>query len=141
MEPTTPPVSQAPAPSSGGGASTWLNLLALAGVLFLFVVSLEVMGDGIKSLGGTFDLRGMLEKATNTPILALITGILVTSLVQSSSTTTSLVVTLVAAGTLSIENAVPVIMGANIGTSITTTLITGAMYSGDSTSYRRAFAA
>ncbi|MEM6783478.1 MAG: Na/Pi symporter [Bacteroidota bacterium] len=123
MESTTPPVSPPPA-SSNGGASTWLNLLALAGVLFLFVVSLEVMGDGIKSLGrGSFDLAGMLEKATNTPILALITGILVTSLVQSSSTTTSLVVTLVAAGTLSIENAVPVIMGANIGTTVTNTIV------------------
>ncbi|MEO0558560.1 MAG: Na/Pi symporter [Bacteroidota bacterium] len=60
---------------------------------------------------------------TDRPLLALITGILVTSLVQSSSTTTALVVTLVATGTLPLSNAVPVIMGANIGTTVTNTIV------------------
>ena len=102
----------------------WARALLLLAVLFMFVVALELMGDGIKALGrGTFDLEGFLERATNSPLLALITGILVTSLVQSSSTTTSLVVTLVATGTLSLGNAIPVIMGANIGTTVTNTIV------------------
>lgn len=102
----------------------WVRLLALLAVLSLFVVSLELMGDGIKALGrGTFDLEGFLLRATQSPLLALITGILVTSIVQSSSTTTSLVVTLVATGTLPLANAIPVIMGANIGTTVTNTIV------------------
>ena len=101
-----------------------LRLLALGAVLFLFVIALEVMGEGIKGISkSNFDLAGLLESATKTPLLALITGILVTSLVQSSSTTTSLTVTLVATGTLSIEGAIPVIMGANIGTTVTNTIV------------------
>ena len=102
----------------------WARVLALLAVLSLFVVALELMGDGIKALGqGTFDLEGFLEGATDSPLIALITGILVTSLVQSSSTTTSLVVTLVATGSLPLANAVPVIMGANIGTTVTNTIV------------------
>ncbi len=102
----------------------WSRVLALFAVLFLFVVALELMGDGIKALGqGTFDLEGFLARATHSPLLALITGILVTSIVQSSSTTTSLVVTLVATGTLSLGGAIPVIMGANIGTTVTNTIV------------------
>ena len=102
----------------------WMRALALIAVLMLFVLALELMGDGIKAIGkGTFDLEGFLQKATDSPLLGLITGILVTSLVQSSSTTTSLVVTLVATGTLSLGNAIPVIMGANIGTTVTNTIV------------------
>ncbi|WP_095511207.1 Na/Pi symporter [Rubrivirga marina] len=112
-----------PATGSGRGP-IWVRLLALFAILFLFVVALELMGDGIKALGqGTFDLEGFLARATHSPLLALITGILVTSLVQSSSTTTSLVVTLVATGSLPLANAVPVIMGANIGTTVTNTIV------------------
>lgn len=111
-------------PSTPARGPLWVRVLALFAVLFLFVVALELMGDGIKALGqGSFDLEGFLERATHSPLLALITGILVTSLVQSSSTTTSLVVTLVATGTLSLTNAIPVIMGANIGTTVTNTIV------------------
>ena len=111
-------------PSTPSRQPAWLRALALISVLMLFVLALELMGDGIKAIGkGTFDLEGFLEKATDSPLLGLITGILVTSLVQSSSTTTSLVVTLVATGTLSLGNAIPVIMGANIGTTVTNTIV------------------
>ncbi len=90
----------------------------------VFVIALELMGDGIKAIGkGSFDLEGFLRTATDSPLLGLITGILVTSLVQSSSTTTSLVVTLVATGTLPVPSAIPVIMGANIGTTVTNTIV------------------
>ncbi len=121
-----PPISEEDLdqdPSTPAHGPLWVRLLALLATLFLFVVALELMGDGIKALGTTFDLEGFLERATNSPLLGLITGILVTSLVQSSSTTTSLVVTLVATGTLSLTNAIPVIMGANIGTTVTNTIV------------------
>lgn len=111
-------------PATPAHGPLWIRVVALFAVLFLFVVALELMGDGIKALGrGTFDLEGFLARATHSPLLGLITGILVTSLVQSSSTTTSLVVTLVATGTLSLGNAIPVIMGANIGTTVTNTIV------------------
>ncbi len=102
----------------------WLRILGLIVVMSVFIVALELMGDGIKAIGrGSFDLEGFLRSATGSPLLALITGILVTSLVQSSSTTTSLVVTLVAAGVLPVPAAIPVIMGANIGTTVTNTIV------------------
>ncbi|MEM1117985.1 MAG: Na/Pi symporter, partial [Bacteroidota bacterium] len=122
-----PPVDEADLdsdPSTPARGPIWTRVLALFAVLFLFVVALELMGDGIKALGqGTFPLEELLERATRSPMLALVTGILVTSLVQSSSTTTALVVTLVATGTLSLTNAIPVIMGANIGTTVTNTIV------------------
>lgn len=99
----------------------WLRLIGLAAVMLLFIVALEMMGDGIKGLGSDF-AEGLL-RVTSNPLLGLVTGIIVTSLVQSSSTTTSLVVTLVAAGTLSVPAAIPVIMGANIGTTVTNTIV------------------
>ena len=64
-----------------------------------------------------------LLTTTSSPLIALLTGILATSLVQSSSTTTALTVTLVASGTLPVEQAVPVIMGANVGTTVTNTIV------------------
>lgn len=106
------------------GQPVWVRILLLIGTMMLFIVALELMGDGIKGLGkSSFDLEGILAKATGSALLGLITGILATSLVQSSSTTTSLVVSLVATGVLSVENAIPVIMGANIGTTVTNTIV------------------
>ena len=102
----------------------WARVVGLVLTMCVFVVALELMGDGVKALGrSNFDLEGFLRTATDSPLLALITGILVTSLVQSSSTTTSLVVTLVATGTLPVASAIPVIMGANIGTTVTNTIV------------------
>ena len=102
----------------------WVRVLGLIVTMAVFVIALELMGDGIKAIGkGTFDLEGFLRTATGSPFLGLITGILVTSLVQSSSTTTSIVVTLVATGTLPVPAAIPVIMGANIGTTVTNTIV------------------
>ncbi|MEM1054184.1 MAG: Na/Pi symporter [Bacteroidota bacterium] len=102
----------------------WVRIALLLLTMMVFIVALELMGDGIKGLGqGSFDLQSILQKATGSALLGLITGILATSLVQSSSTTTSIVVTLVATGVLSVENAIPVIMGANIGTTVTNTIV------------------
>ncbi|MAQ95356.1 MAG: phosphate transporter [Rhodothermaceae bacterium] len=111
-------------PNTPSKRPLWERLLGLFLTMAVFVVALELMGDGIKAIGqGSFDLEGFLRTATGSPLLGLITGILVTSLVQSSSTTTSLVVTLVATGTLPVPAAIPVIMGANIGTTVTNTIV------------------
>ncbi len=79
------------------------------------------MSESFKLMGRGF--AETLLSTTSSPLMALLTGILATSLVQSSSTVTSLTVALVASGSLSIEGAVPVIMGANIGTTVTNTIV------------------
>jgi sodium-dependent phosphate cotransporter len=96
------------------------------------------LGDGFKSLG-----RGLLESfftATENPFMGLMVGILATTLVQSSSVTTSLIVGLVAApvNPLPIANAVPMVMGANIGTTVTNTIVSLA-HMGRKQEFNRAF--
>lgn len=113
----TPP----PAPRAKSPATVLLQVLALLGVLFVFFVSLEMMGGAFKLMGRGF-AEGLLTTTRN-PLIALFTGILATSLVQSSSTVTTLTVGLVASGVLTVENAIPVIMGANIGTTVTNTIV------------------
>ena len=113
----TPP----PAPRAKSPAVLLLQILALLGVLYVFFVSLELMGDSFKLMGRGF-AEGLLETTSN-PLIGLFTGILATSLVQSSSTVTSLTVALVASGTLTVPVAIPVIMGANIGTTVTNTIV------------------
>ena len=96
------------------------------------------MGTGFKLLGGK-DSAKMFDVADN-PISGLMIGILATVLVQSSSTTTSIIVSLVGANELSVRNAVFMIMGANIGTSVTNTIISmGHMY--NKNELRRGFSA
>ena len=102
-------------------AQTLLQTIALLGVLLLFFTSLELMGDSFKLMG-----KGVAEqllKTTSNPFVGLFIGILATSLVQSSSTVTTLTVSIVAGGGLSIAGAIPIIMGANIGTSVTNTIV------------------
>merc|ERR1712230_162137 len=89
--------------------------------LWVFFLTLGVMGTGFKLLGGK-DSAKMFDVADN-PISALMVGILATVLVQSSSTTTSIIVSLVGADELSVKTAVFMIMGANIGTSVTNTIV------------------
>jgi len=90
-------------------------------LLFAFFVGLDLMGLSFKLFGKGF-AEALIERTSN-PFVGLFIGILATTLVQSSSTTTSMVVALVAAGALTIEGAIPIIMGANIGTSVTNTLV------------------
>ncbi len=97
----------------------WL-LLILS--VYAILLSVGMVGSGFKWVsGGSEGARELFEFATN-PFVALLIGILATSLVQSSSTVTSVVVGLVAGG-LPIEIAIPMVMGANIGTTITNTLV------------------
>jgi sodium-dependent phosphate cotransporter len=98
-----------------------LRILALAGVLLTFFLGLDLLGLAFGLFGKEFS--AMLVERTANPFVGLFVGILGTTLVQSSSTTTSLTVALVAAGGLTIDGAIPVIMGANIGTSVTNSLV------------------
>ncbi len=101
--------------------SPLLPLLGLLGVLFCFFVSLELMGTSMKLLGEGF--AEQLIQTTSNPFIALFIGILATSLVQSSSTVTSLAVSAVAGGGLTVAGAIPIVLGANVGTSVTNTLV------------------
>lgn len=90
-------------------------------ILYIFFVSIELMSSAFKLFGKGFALN--LMTTTSNPIVGLMIGILATSLVQSSSATTSILVGLVAGGSLSITNAIPIVMGANIGTTVTNTIV------------------
>ena len=113
--------------------------IAVVALLFAFLVGIRGLGDGFKLLGG--DLLEAFFSATSNPFIALMVGILTTTLVQSSSVTTSMVVGLVAApeNPLPLANAVPMVMGANIGTTATNTIVSIA-HMGRPDEFRRAFA-
>lgn len=100
---------------------TLFNFIFLLCFLYLFLFSIELMGTSLKMLGQ--GLAEALITTTTNPIVGLFVGILATSVVQSSSFTTSIVVGLVAGGALNVANAIPIIMGANIGTSVTNILV------------------
>jgi sodium-dependent phosphate cotransporter len=104
-------------------AQIWLRLVEVFFLLFVFLVGIRGLGSGFKGLGG--DLLQTFFAATENPFVGLTVGILATSIVQSSSVTTSMVVALVAApeNPLPITNAIPMIMGANIGTTVTNTVV------------------
>jgi len=107
-------------------------------LLYAFLVSIGMLGKAFKMFSGGF-VGDLIASASN-PLLGLFVGILATTLVQSSSTTTSLVVALVGGGGMPIETAIPIVMGANIGTSVTNTLVSlGHISRGRE--FKRAFAA
>ncbi len=116
----------------------FLRLLALLALLYIFFVSISLMGASFKFFGKDF-ARQLLE-TTSDPFVGLFIGLLATSIVQSSSTTTSMTVALVAGGALSVAGAIPIIIGANIGTSVTATLVSLG-HIGRADEFKRAFAA
>ena len=101
--------------------STIQKILLLLFLLFIFFYSISLLGSALKFFGS--DFAAMIISTTENPVIGLFIGILATSVVQSSSTTTSVVVALAAGNILSLHNAIPIIMGANIGTSVTNTMI------------------
>ena len=115
------------------------NISGVLFFLFLFLLGIKGLGNGFSLLGA--DVLDSIFQVTDNPFLGLIVGILTTSLVQSSSVTTSLIVALVAAplNPLPIANAVPMIMGANFGTSITNTIV-ALGHAGKKEDFKRAFA-
>ena len=117
-----------PSPSKSFLASlpTWVTGLLAIGVLYLFISSVNMMGAGLKLIAKDDAGHEFLDKLfamVQSPVTGLFIGLLVTSLVQSSSFTTSMVVGLVAVGDVPLEMAIPIIMGANIGTSVTNILV------------------
>ncbi len=89
--------------------------------IYLFLLSIELMGVSFESFGSGF--AHLLHLAVSDPLAGLVAGIAVTSIVQSSSMTTSIVVAMAGAGAISLEYAIPIIMGANIGTTVTNAIV------------------
>merc|ERR1719335_1462065 len=109
-------------------------------ILYLFIISLGLMANSFRILGGKTSGRAFRDSALfDNPLAGLVTGILVTVLVQSSSTSTSIIITMTAGDLIKVKNAIPMIMGANIGTSVTNTIVSLGSF-GDKNEYRRAFA-
>ena len=116
----------------------FLKALLIIAILYLFLLSIKLLGHSFNSFGRGF--AETLISMTSNPFSGLIIGIVATSIIQSSSTTTSLVVGLVAGGALTIDTAIPMIMGANIGTTITNSLVSFGHIS-NRIEFKRAFGA
>ena len=95
--------------------------LILAG-LGLFLFGIDYMGDGLKSYAGD-KLKDIIDKYTSSPVKGILIGALVTCLIQSSSGTTALTIGLIRSGLMNLNQAVGIIMGANIGTVIISLLL------------------
>ncbi|MGL5649277.1 MAG: Na/Pi cotransporter family protein [Clostridium sp.] len=102
--------------------STIMTIITLMGGLGLFIYGMKLMGDGLENAAGE-GLKKILEKVTSNPFVAVCVGAAVTAVVQSSSATTVMVVGFVNAGLMNLSQAVGIIMGANIGTTITAQLV------------------
>jgi sodium-dependent phosphate cotransporter len=100
---------------------SWARAALVVALLYLFLVGVKMLEGGIKGLGAEY--TDAVFAAVSSPIAGLLAGILATVLVQSSSVSTSTIVGLVASGVVSVETAIPMIMGANIGTTVTNTLV------------------
>lgn len=107
------------------------QILELIGGLSLFLFGMHLLGDGLTSLSSG-RLEQLLAKFTSTKLKAVLLGAIVTSVIQSSSATTVMVVALVNSGVLKLAQAVPLIMGANIGTTITPWILSLTTLTGDS---------
>lgn len=112
---TDTPVTEQPSPSHKG-----LRWLSLIGLVYLMLVAVSLIGSGFKFAAGD-QAQQLFEFASN-PFTGLVIGMVATALIQSSSTVTSIIVAMVAGG-LPITIAIPMMMGANIGTSITNTIV------------------
>lgn len=120
----------------------WLHLLGKITLLFLCLIGFLFSIELIESLFRTFasDIAFRISSAISHPFLGLFLGLLATAIVQSSSTTTALIVAMASAGILQTTQAVPMVMGANVGTTITAMLVAFAQIS-NKRQFRKAFAA
>ncbi|MCR5445284.1 MAG: Na/Pi cotransporter family protein [Bacteroidales bacterium] len=100
-----------------------LTIINFAGALAVFLFAMKMMSEGLQKVAGS-RMRAVLGKMTGKPLSGILTGTAVTTAIQSSSATTVMVVSFVNAGLLSLSSAVAVIMGANIGTTVTAWIIT-----------------
>ncbi len=107
---------------AGGIKMDIFNILTMVGGLALFLYGLDVLGDGLKKAsGGTLEI--ILEKLTSNKLMAILLGAGVTAVIQSSSATTVMVVGFVNSGIMKLSQAVGVILGANVGTTVTAWLL------------------
>lgn len=104
------------------GSGLIMRILMLLGSLALFIYGMKVMSEGIQRAAGQ-KLRDILGKVTSNRIKGIFTGFLTTSIIQSSSATTVMVVSFVNAGLLNLKQSIGVIMGANIGTTVTAWIV------------------
>ena len=102
--------------------NTILTVIKLLGGLAMFLYGMEVMGDGLKQGSGAA-LKNFLGKLTHNVFLGLLTGTIVTAIIQSSTATIVLTVGLIGAGILNLRQAVSIVLGANIGTTVTAQII------------------
>lgn len=98
------------------------NIITLLGGLALFLYGMRVMGDGLKE-GSTDTLKSVLEKVTNNPVKGFLVGMLMTAIIQSSTATIVITSGLVGAGILTLHQSVGIILGANVGTTVTGQII------------------
>lgn len=101
---------------------TILNLLSLFGSLALFLFGMKTMSEGLEKFAGD-RLRAILAAMTKNRLMGVVTGIVITAMIQSSSATTVMVVSFVNAGLMNLTQAIGVIMGANVGTTVTAWMI------------------
>lgn len=97
-------------------------IFSFLGGLGIFLYGLKIMGDGLQASAGD-RLRNILNKYTSNPVLGVLAGMIVTILIQSSTGTTVITIGLVTAGFMTLKQAIGVIMGANIGTTVTAFII------------------
>nr|XP_054756724.1 sodium-dependent phosphate transport protein 2B-like [Lytechinus pictus] len=118
---------------------TFVRFILLLGCLYLFICALDFLATAFRLLGG--EAAGEVlqnSELLSNPVCGLMIGVLVTVLVQSSSTSTSIVVSMTSARIISVKLAIPIIMGANIGTSVTNTIVSLGQAK-DKNEFRRAF--
>lgn len=101
---------------------SFFDLLRLIGSLALFLYGMKIMSEGLQKFAGD-SLRKILTAMTTNRVTGVLTGVLITALIQSSSATTVMVVSFVNAGLLTLTQSIGVIMGANIGTTVTAWII------------------
>ncbi|NLL45670.1 MAG: Na/Pi cotransporter family protein [Clostridiales bacterium] len=110
---------------------TIFDVLKLVGGLALFLYGMKLMGDGFEKQAG-YKMKNILEKLTSNPFKGVLIGTLITGIVQSSSATTVMVVGFVNSGLMKVSQATGVIMGANIGTTVTAWILSLAGIQGES---------
>ena len=99
-----------------------LLLLKITGAVVVFIYGMKMMGEGLQKVAGN-RMRAVLGRITGNPVTGILTGAFVTAVIQSSSATTVMVVGFVNSGLISLAGAIAVVMGANIGTTITSWII------------------
>src|SRR5262245_42145261 len=137
-------VAAPPAAAAGTGGiqlPVWTKVLGwcgIAGLIYLLISAVSIISRGFAGLGG--DAAHSMFAFAENPWVGLSVGVLGTVLIQSSTTTTAIAVTAVGSGALPIRTLIPIILGANVGTTVTTTLV-ALTFIGSRTEFRRALAA